>query len=252
MRNGPEKLRQTVFLELYFRWICFPGCSATYPAYLVLLVTSGVKARYGSSFSPFYALFIMNAKVLSLPLLAALLCAGSAAHAQTEQGTRVLGLSGGNFTFQSDRNVANYAGSLTPSVGTFVADNIALGVAVPFELRHSKIKRGVSSKTNTYSLGVTPWLRYYIPSESRHRLFGEIGAGVAFERAATKIGGDKNGDTSFLFLGNIGAGYSYFITPQLGLEGVLSYGQNTAAKESQISRGTLGLNIGFRFYLSRT
>lgn len=188
-------------------------------------------------------------RFIPLPLLAAALLAGSAAQAQTTQGTRVLGLSGGNFNFQKDGKDSGFSGMLTPTVGVFVADNLAVGASLPFG--YSRYKSSDLFRRRELSLGLLPWLRYYIPSESRHRIFGELSAGGGFNSYRDKgPASQKYSDSDGFFQASAGLGYSYFITPAVGLEGLLAY-TRTGGTEREFGRGALGLNLGFRIYLPK-
>lgn len=194
---------------------------------------------------------MLTSRFLALPLLAAALFAGNAAQAQTTQGTRVLGLSGGNFTFEKNDYTKRYSGTLIPTAGVFLADNVALGVAVP--LGYSRLKLDVADgiSNRSLSVGVLPWLRYYLPSESKHRVFGELSAGGVLNsyRSEGGIGGISYSNTDVNFAGSAGLGYSYFITPAVGLEGLLAYQRVTGNSNS--GNGALSLNLGFRIYLPR-
>ncbi|WP_157540992.1 hypothetical protein [Hymenobacter aerophilus] len=101
------------------------------------------------------------------------------------------------------------------------------------------------------SVGVLPWLRYYLPSESKHRLFGELSAGgvLTSSHADGGISGINYSSTDVSFAGSAGLGYSYFITPAVGLEGLLAYQRISGNHDS--GSGALSLNLGFRIYLPR-
>ncbi|MFD2784984.1 outer membrane beta-barrel protein [Hymenobacter rubripertinctus] len=190
-----------------------------------------------------------------LPLAAVL--ASFTAQAQTTQGTRVLGLSGGNFTFQRNDFALNYGGSVAPSAGLFVADNLALGAAVP--LGYSRFKPNIANAITeqNLSLGLLPWLRYYIPSGSRHRVFGELSAGGVLNsyRRRPPLSSSQRTQSSTVanFHASAGLGYSYFITPAVGLEGLLAYQIINGNNDSNpFSGGALNFNLGFRVYLPKS
>lgn len=191
-------------------------------------------------------------RFLFLPLLAAILFAGSSAQAQTTQGTRVLGLSGGNFTYQKSGSIKRFSGTLIPTAGVFLADNLALGAAVPIGYQRLSSSSYGEVSGRALNVGVLPWLRYYLPSESKHRLFGEISAGGVLTSSRTKsdFSGTNNSETDVSFQAGLGLGYSYFITPDVGLDGLLNYNANTGTSQG-FGHGKLALNLGFRIYLPR-
>ncbi|MBT9393072.1 hypothetical protein KLP40_07845 [Hymenobacter sp. NST-14] len=192
-------------------------------------------------------------RFIPLPLLAAALLTGSVAQAQTTQGTRVLGLSGGNFTLQRDDFATGFSGTLAPTAGVFVADNLALGVNVPFSYSRFAA-RSDEFRSRGLSVGLLPWLRYYLPSESRHRVFGELSVGGVLNSYRRKEAGYYgNGDqasTDTYLLASAGLGYSYFITPAVGLEALLAY-QRNGGNSQEFGRGALGLSLGLRVYLPK-
>ncbi len=185
--------------------------------------------------------------------LAALLTAGATLQAQTTKGTRLLGLSGGDFTFERSHLEKRFSGTLIPAAGVFVADNLAVGASVPFGYSRFKITLADGVTSRNLSLGLLPWLRYYLPSESRHRVFGELSVGGVFnsERVEGGIAGDMYSDSNVKFQASAGLGYSYFITPTVGLESLLAYRINGATSR-QFGGTALNLNLGFRIYLPKS
>lgn len=126
---------------------------------------------------------------------------------------------------------------LTSGFGYFTTDNLALGFS--FQYSHS----GEDYKSN--ELTFMPTLMYFIPSGSPLRLYGQIGAGVAY--ASEKSGSYREFFSGFAYGGGIGL--AYFITNNvavdLGLQLVgtkLSYSEDDNIK---IKGASLGSAIGF-------
>lgn len=193
-------------------------------------------------------------KILFLPLLTAALLTGSAAQAQTTQSTRVLGLSSSGFRLQRDDFATEFSGTMAPTAGVFVADNLALGANVPFSYSRFAARSG-TFRNRGLSVGLLPWLRYYLPSESRHRVFGEVSVGGVLSSYRRKESGYyeniEQANTNTYLLASAGLGYSYFITPAVGLEALLAY-QRNSGNSQEFGRGALNLNLGFRVYLPKS
>jgi hypothetical protein len=176
--------------------------------------------------------------------------ASTALQAQTTKGTRILGLSAGQLDYQKRNNISNFSGVITPSAGVFLVDNLAVGASVPVGYYFTKYN-GFSSyeKSRLLEIGLLPWLRYYIPSQSRHRVFGELSAGGVFSSyRAKQLGSTTFSGNDTDFRASAGLGYTYFLTPAVGLEALAAYSRNSGNRDS-FGRGNLGLNLGFRIYL---
>jgi hypothetical protein len=175
------------------------------------------------------------------------------ARAQTTKGTRVLGLSAGKLSYKKNENFRQLEGLLTPSAGVFVANNLALGVSVPVTYTHIKYKAFYTGteKVRGLTIGLLPWLRYHLPSTSRHRVFGELSVGGTLYSARIKqYGYAASSSTNVNVQASAGLGYSYFLTPSVGLEALLAYSHDSGTSEA-FGRGALGLNLGFRVYLPK-
>ncbi|MBX0292651.1 PorT family protein [Hymenobacter sp. HSC-4F20] len=193
-------------------------------------------------------------KKLSYAAVVACLLPLFSAHAQslTTKGTRTLGVAA---TDQSYFSTTDYSTSLrisvAPSVGKFFADNWAVGLAVPLAYASTKTKQ-TGNRSRGLAVGVVPWLRYYLPSESRHRVFAQAQAGAILDASwgqrAVYDGFDSTiqpyRNTDFGYLAGLGAGYSYFLTPNVGVEALLLYHQGGFS-----NTGNLGVDIGLRAYL---
>ncbi len=133
--------------------------------------------------------------------------------------------------------------SLTPQLGYFIQDNWAVG---------GEIGLNIADQTNggtTTDIGVGAYTRYYLnPGEqginslqNHGRFFGQ--ANVGYKGINQSAGATTNG----LGLG-VGAGYSYFITRNVGLEGIVKF-EGVVGGGNQNFNGNLKLGIGFQIFL---
>lgn len=176
----------------------------------------------------------MKKLIFSLCMLTGLMAA-TTADAQLQKGTFLVGgqLANLNFGLGSSNSVSL---SITPKVGYFIENNLAIGAEVPLGFK------AVKGFDPIYNYGVGAFGRYYFaPKEynidnvlNKGRFFGEVGAGIA---------GKTGVDVGFNI--NIGAGYAYFITPNVALETMVRY-QGTYGTGS--SSG-LDINLGFQIHL---
>lgn len=176
---------------------------------------------------------------------ALLLSAGlfSTTQAQIQEGNWMVGgqLLGANFGLNTG---AGYNVEIMPTGAYFIKDNVALGGYVNLGFS------GAKGSSTTYNYGVGALGRYYLnPGEKgvdsllkhgRWFLEGNVGIGG---QSGTGGGSSANGlDYGF------GPGYAYFITPNIGLEGLLKYTGNLGFG----NRGTtsnLTFGLGFQIYL---
>ncbi len=164
------------------------------------------------------------------------------AQAQTEKGNLMLGTQVANIgaTFQNHSNSFNF--EVTPSAAYFIENNLALGAMLTLGLSTSE------NEGTTFSYGLGPWMRYYFatPEEfsfSSHTAFF-IDGFVGFQGVSQSKGG---GSTNGLGI-RIGPGLSYFITPNISLDGALNYNLVLGFGDATtINR--LGINVGFQIFL---
>jgi hypothetical protein len=192
-------------------------------------------------------------KAYYLSVVALLSLASTTIQAQTVKGTRVLGLSAGNAVYQKTNFYKQISATLAPSVGTFVADNLALGINVP--INYSLIKHFNSpsneARQRSMGIGVLPWLRYYLPSTKQHRFFGEFSVGGILSNSRIKATGFAASNfTNVNLHASAGLGYTYFLTPNVGLESLLAYRLDGGTPD-RFGQGALVLNLGFRVYLPK-
>ncbi|MDR1742705.1 MAG: hypothetical protein LBR48_02660 [Dysgonamonadaceae bacterium] len=168
-------------------------------------------------------------------VLIALIASTGIVNAQIEEGSTIAGgsLANTQLTFGSAGKTSIL---LTPKVGYFIQDNIAIGGQVRLGIDKVKDVKAI------YEYGVGAFGRYYLGPDEQGvnnflqygRWFLEVGAG---------IGGATGGD--LMFNVNFGPGYAYFLTHDIALEASLLYDGNFGSG----SRNGLLLNLGFQIHL---
>lgn len=195
-------------------------------------------------------------KKLILLLGSAMLFTFSAS-AQTEKGTVMLGLSGGNFgyTHNKDTDDSSFSADLYPTAGIFIADNFLVGANLSLGYYRSKHEQATSTYSSRYtSYGLGPFARYYVPSSSKHRFFVE--AGAAFYHSSNKSKLEQEGlpaqqenqrDNSIGFRGALG--YNYFLTQNVAFEAKAGYYHNDLG--GAYSQGSLHGQLGLSIFLQK-
>lgn len=154
----------------------------------------------------------------------ALLVAGLfSATAQTEKGRWTVGASVGNFTYSTQNGYNSFSGSLTPSAGYFVANNLAVGAGIPLSLTTNKFSDpNGDTHTRTTSVGLSPYVRYYIGS-SRLKPYVGVSYAYSLTNQRNESGGQTlkiNGHISTL---SPAVGVAYFVNRTVALNAGLSY-----------------------------
>jgi hypothetical protein len=175
-----------------------------------------------------------------LGILSVVLLGSFGAKAQLQKGNVLVGGNIADFNLGLDGG-SNFSMSLNPKAAWFIQNNVAIGGTVGLGLQTSN---GGGTST-TYNVGALA--RYYFNNSEvnllKHgRWFLEGVAGVG----GTNYG-NGGGSTNGLNL-SFGPGYAYFITPNIGLEGLLKYDGNVGFGNA-VTTNKLNLNIGFQIYL---
>ena len=161
--------------------------------------------------------------------------------AQIQQGNVLVGGNISNMNLSLD-NGGGFSMTLSPKAAWFIRNNLALGAYVDFGLTTAK---GIDPST---SYGIGALGRYYINDPTinvlrKTRFFGEATVGV--EGYNPSVGDNTNG------LGiSAGPGIAYFVTPNIGLEGLIKY-RGIVGFGSSPASSNLVFGIGFQIYLSR-
>lgn len=187
-------------------------------------------------------------------LLLGIACALSAsAMAQTEKGSKYLGVSIGNIGYNKKDNFSSVGVTLTPSAGVFVTDDLLVGTGLQLGYQRSKFESNIEDRTNrNLSYGLSPYVRYYFAGTSPHRFFGQLSGGILWNNGYNKI---ESGSASSTFkntshsaTASAGFGYNYFLTPGAALEVTANYGR-FGIGNSNNSNGGLSINAGFAVFL---
>jgi len=155
------------------------------------------------------------------------------AQAQIQKGNLMVG---GNLM---DLNASfgdhsSFTMNIVPKLGYFIEDNLAIGANVGLKYVTTK------NQGNTFGYQVGAFGRYYFgkdqvtPLLNHGRFFAEVNAG---------IGGDNSTPVGFDF--GFGPGYSYFITPNIGIEGLVKF---NGIVGTGVSTG-ISFGLGFQIYL---
>ena len=164
----------------------------------------------------------------------------SSAKSQLQKGNVLLGADIANLNLSLNTG-SNFSALLNPKAAWFIKNNVAVGAFVEFQLITSK-----GSGTSVY-YGIGPLARYYVNdptvNPAKHaRFFVEANVGINGSNPA--VGESTNG----LGLG-VGPGLAYFVTPNVGLEGLLKY-QGIIGFGSSVTSSNLIVSFGFQIYLS--
>ncbi len=178
-------------------------------------------------------------------IFAGILAAGLAttANAQIQKGNWLVGSSllTSNFGLNTG---GGYSVALQPKGAYFIQDNVAVGGYV--NLGISKVTNGSPTRFD-YAVGGLG--RYYL-SPGEKGVDNLLNHGRWFFEGNVGIGGSsvENGNSTTGLDFGVGPGYSYFITPNIGLEGLVKY-QGQAGFGSEGLNSNITFNVGFSIYL---
>ncbi|RYZ52768.1 MAG: porin family protein [Sphingobacteriales bacterium] len=182
-------------------------------------------------------------RILLITAVLTIVIAGSA-DAQIQRGNVMVGSNLSNINLDLDGS-GLFSFNLNPKVAWFIRDNVAVGGFLSAGLRTAKgqgtgINYGVGALARYY-LGATPanGATDFIRSS---RFFVEGTAGIQGDNPA--VGNNTNG----LGLG-IGPGWTYFLTPNIGLEALVKY-EGIVGFGSRPTSNNLSVGVGFQIYLS--
>ncbi|MDQ0105934.1 hypothetical protein SAMN05660909_01566 [Chitinophaga terrae (ex Kim and Jung 2007)] len=177
-----------------------------------------------------------------LTLALSIVLCGMVANAQIQKGNIMVGGTLANLGLNFQKSSTQFSMDLTPKAAWFIKDGFALGGYVNLGL-------STDNPGTNVNYGVGALARYFVEDKNvrklefskRSRFFLEGTVGFAGFNPAN--GASTNG----LDIG-VGPGISYFITPNVGLEGLLKYDLTVGFGNSTTSN-RLNLGVGFQIYL---
>lgn len=170
-------------------------------------------------------------------LLASALGLFGMANAQLKQGNWMVGSDVMGMKFTNGLDVR-----INPKAAYFVADRWAIGAGVGLSVQ----KPNGTSITQT-NWSIAPFTRYYFTSTEIDSMLKN---GAFFAEGSAGFGGRNSSSgttTNGVELG-IGAGYAYFITNNVSLEGMLKLG-TTVGGGNTTGNADVSLGVGFNIYL---
>ncbi len=159
--------------------------------------------------------------------------------------------SGGSFdngTTKTDKP-SSFAFDLSPQIGYFLSDTIAVGFGLDFTYNKSKFPGNPETISRSSSIGFIPFIRYYAIKLNKFSIYGQGNIGLSFSRSSTKEGSTTTDGPKTTSLSiNIFPGLAYDLTDKLSLEtslNFLNFGYyNSTTKEGSIKNHSSSFNFG--------
>lgn len=121
-------------------------------------------------------------------------------------------------------NTSDYSIGLFPSLGKFLSEKFAIGLALDISFSGSKRDVNPEIITKTSSIGISPFVRYYAKRWNKFSVYGQGKTGLTFSDSNVKYGGITNdGPKQTRIYLNISPGLAYDISEKLSLETSLNF-----------------------------
>lgn len=185
----------------------------------------------------------------------------AAVNAQMEKGSWVIGgsttigfnnvstkYSAGNNS-STEPSISTF--TLTPSVGYFVQDKLAVGLDLGFVTMSQK---DGSDKYTVSTLSAMPAATYYFKSATNLVPYLGAGVGYASTKSTEKYNGNSYTETVDGFAWKAKGGLVYLINQNIGVDVGASYNQysnkeTVMGTDYKTTVGTFGVNVGFSVFL---
>jgi len=215
-------------------------------------------------------------------LLAGILCVLNLTmlKAQTEQGTFFLGLSSSiglsgpstdlmSLEFSSSKEKSDKSGTneptptktssfnLSPKVGYFIKNNLAVGLDVSMALYHSsQLSADYNSNNHITLFGAGPFVRYYIPT-GKILPFIELGGSLGLTNNKYEYFNNTDEYKQSISMLEGGVGVAVPLGERVSFDGMLDYRSITIKNtknnpnNDRTVMGTIGLKVGFTIFFGR-
>lgn len=134
---------------------------------------------------------------------------------------------GGNINFSTTnskqdrpsglRETNNSSIGLRPVIGKFVADKLAIGLALDFTSTKSKTDYINFSQANTLYAGINPFIRYYAVSWNKFSIYGQGNILLGFSRIKDEFNGAFTESSGTRFGVNFYPGLNYDLSDKISL-----------------------------------
>ena len=137
-----------------------------------------------------------------------------ATQAQTEKGKFIVG---GSVSYDGksvkDSDAKSNSFGIVPSVGYFVADNIAVGTGVGYNWKENKVN--ADNKSTADAIVLAPFGRLYSANQGPVKFFGQLSVPMAW--GTEKANGTKTGTTESYGV-ELAPGIAFFPTSNIGID----------------------------------
>ncbi|MCB2409285.1 outer membrane beta-barrel protein [Hymenobacter lucidus] len=179
------------------------------------------------------------------------------AFAQTEQGSLLVGSSISQLTYatSADGGRKDFTLGVTPTVGFFVANRLAVGAEINLAYVSTNASYGNGGfKGKGLEYGLAPFARYYVLDAPKHKFFGQASYGIAgySGKSESYDGGYSQTNKGSYWSGSVGVGYNYFISPMVALEVQPYYRRTSTDLEDDIRKNRWGVSVGFQIFFPKT
>jgi opacity protein-like surface antigen len=144
---------------------------------------------------------------------------------------------------------SNYEFNLNPSIGKFLSEKTAIGLALDISLTGDKMNIITEASSKSSSFGISPFFRYYALRWNKISIFGQGNIGLALLNSSNKTGGvTTDGPKGTKIYLTFYPGLSYDISENISLEtslNILSLGYNyTSTKTGSTKNKSSNFSLG--------